>query len=832
MVKNYVKTLLLMFLIVLCLSFVSAVVDYTTPEHIYTFEGNSSDRSSNSMDGTLSGSPVQTTGINGNGYDFESTDSGDKISFSTLDLDRDMTISFWVKLESHVTGTIWMWGDTNSQAQFNIWSYGDGEIYFDISDGSSPSMNIKNSSTAINTGEWYNIIMTYDKTGVIQRAYINGVLKGTNTQPATWSGTGTSGTNTWSIGSYNYVSQLYADTIIDELYIYNYTMGQSEITSLQTEFYPFSVLNNAPEFSLISPSNNSHISDLTPSFNFYYNDTESDDGNCSLYIDDVLKDNVLNITADSSSSLTSTTLNNSVYNWYINCSDSVNNVKSETRILTIDTVNPVINWVFPSVSNDTVIPVDYSGNLNITLSDSYLFAYNLTISNSSGVIYNDAVVDLNVSSFNLANAFDFTGQTGDFIVDLTVSDDHTARVIPDYDFISSPTSLTFNTPTNTISLEAVEGSFGKLGAIKETDRYTFFFEFGNGKKEHQINLKCDEKLYYRGGLYDYPVFVCGSNWVDFDISNLNPSNIEAVIVKKINDNNYNINVKTYGTVNRIDFHSIGGLNIVSESVLIQTCVSDWVCDGFDICAVDDTTTCNSVVDNNACGFAYTGNYSEVEATCNYCSQSLVQVLGSCGVDETQSVSYYDNNFFTCCDVTGLSSDCSILVNPYNTTTSQSCSYLTVDFNCTIPSNVEFKDKMSYTCVLPFNDNFSCVNEVYEDGRLLQVNPEYKDYTTGLIGGKAVELKTAFTPSNNLLNAYFTDKNLLTDKTFTVKTVCSGDSGVLSNEIIVTPFYEGVSSVINRGVWLGNNAGAVILWVILGLLLVVTLGWAVKKSRGY
>jgi len=256
----------------------------------------------------------------------------------------------------------------------------------------------------------------------------------------------------------------------------------------------------------------------------------------------------------------------------------------------------------------------------------------------------------------------------------------------------------------------------------------------------------------------------------------------------------------------------------------------------DACSLNDNTTAYHVFEPNGCQVDYNETIS-----CDYCEQDIVQVLDECEVIDTglnniwiQNVSYYDANFFSCCDVTGLGSDCDILTHPYNTTTNQSCDYTTNEFDCEFPALAELSDRMSFSCLLPDEDNYKCVAGVYESGRLVQINPTYVADPQSLItiGGIATsEPKEFFVPQNKLLNGYITDKNLLTEQNFLVKVVCSGDSNVLTSEYFVEPFYNSAGASLNRINWARENVTYLFAWLIIAFILIALLAFGFNKLRG-
>lgn len=102
---------------------------------------------------------------------------------------------------------------------------------------------------------------------------------------------------------------------------------------------------------------------------------------------------------------------------------------------------------------------------------------------------------------------------------------------------------------------------------------------------------------------------------------------------------------------------------------IPSCTPDWSCSGYGSCNISDLSPCNETIDNNVCNESYTGDYSEFSPqSCNYCSANWQQGdIGDC-INETQTIDWTDLNFASCCNVTGLSTDCD---NP--NPTNQSCS---------------------------------------------------------------------------------------------------------------------------------------------------------------
>lgn len=276
--------------------------------------------------------------------------------------------------------------------------------------------------------------------------------------------------------------------------------------------------------------------------------------------------------------------------------------------------------------------------------------------------------------------------------------------------------------------------------------------------------------------------------------------------------------------------SNGDTAIFDESVgVLHDCLTCTDVGFADACAITDNSTFHHVFEPFGCAV----DYNET-IICDYCVQDIVQVLGDCTVNNSQSVSYVDNNFLSCCFVTGIGSDCSILSSPYNESGSQFCSYFLDELNCNFPFIAEFDDRMLVDCKIPLefsDEDFSCVSKVYEDGRLIQVNPEHTDYGSSLIGWKREESKEFFTPNNRLLNIYFTKKNLITDKDFVFEVVCDSNDRTLVSGAFVQTFYEDTSWVANRVKWSKDNVTYLIVAVVFLLMIAGFIGFLIKKGRG-
>lgn len=83
----------------------------------------------------------------------------------------------------------------------------------------------------------------------------------------------------------------------------------------------------------------------------------------------------------------------------------------------------------------------------------------------------------------------------------------------------------------------------------------------------------------------------------------------------------------------------------------------WYCSSYGSCDILDLSPCDSTIDSNNCGRTYIGDYSEfTPQPCNYCSADWLRDSQEC-INDTRLINWTDLNFATCCNITGLSSDC-------------------------------------------------------------------------------------------------------------------------------------------------------------------------------
>lgn len=262
------------------------------------------------------------------------------------------------------------------------------------------------------------------------------------------------------------------------------------------------------------------------------------------------------------------------------------------------------------------------------------------------------------------------------------------------------------------------------------------------------------------------------------------------------------------------------------------CTENWVEDAV-VCQINDTYL-STFTDLNGCGS--TINLSAQNGTyqiCNYCSPDLVQNLGTCTINNNQTVDYTDNNYGSCCSVTGLTSDCPTdATYPYNETTSQACGYFNntlTNISCQNEPNFNIREKEYCLAYIPneyLNETFKCISYVYDlnSNEILQTNPEYRERTSTLIDlGKDPETRQYFEPANAIINFYYTKKNLDPEQDYVLSIDCSSLQRTLQSQTSFSISYENFDFLFYRIRWFKSNWGYVLVGMVV-IFLLLLMGW--------
>ncbi len=360
------------------------------------------------------------------------------------------------------------------------------------------------------------------------------------------------------------------------------------------------------------------------------------------------------------------------------------------------------------------------------------------------------------------------------------------------------------------------------------------------------NLSCDESA----------TIICEvSDDIAIDNVNFTISGTEYQGIQNDSEWYYILNLSGESTFN-YTFDSVEACDIFSQCTTENRteyvyydctyCVEDWI-DNSGSCLTNDSYL-KEYYDNNSCG-----TYDDLPMdngtypSCNYCSEDLEQVYSSCYLffgDYVRDISYQDNNYYSCCALTGISSDCSILYSPYNLTTIENCTItLEDDFDITLDLELTFgfgfgglaSDKThGKIWINDTNNTYYCVSYVKTfEGNLVQTNPPYTKRTESTISfiPKEIEDREFFTTYNGLANVYWTDNNLVIDgRQYVFGVECAGNSQNLKSEILATVGYDPVNAPITRWFWFKENTVPIILGLLLLFIVTIVVAIFIRELR--
>jgi hypothetical protein len=254
------------------------------------------------------------------------------------------------------------------------------------------------------------------------------------------------------------------------------------------------------------------------------------------------------------------------------------------------------------------------------------------------------------------------------------------------------------------------------------------------------------------------------------------------------------------------------------------------------CSANDTIQIMiSYIDQSACNttdLLPLDNGTMFFDTCNYCSENIYMANSTCnwnGTQYTYHEGYYDLNYASCCNVTGIVGDCGILYTYFNET--KVCYPYVEDMNLSCDAEPIIKGKMYCLARMPDNNEYKCYSYVRQDENYLQTNPTYVDRSGwGVISwNNEVDTRDYFQSQNRLVNFFFTDKSIVAYTRYTLGLVCSdGNSTILTSEMEINPVYDNHEEIVARGIWGIGNVQMIIVLVILALFLIMIV-WIARKG---
>jgi hypothetical protein len=177
----------------------------------FNFDDNLTDQLGNTPTGTNNGGAVFTAGKAGKAISFNGSNQYLEFARSTYRSGNNLSVSLWLKRTGNAGMYFIMCDD------FGVWAT-------EVTAGLAISLPTTNSASgSITKDVWTHLVGTYDGTNI--KTYINGVLVGTTNHPgdiAPWVGN-------LKIGMFDFE---YWSGAVDDLFIYNRVLSQSEVDQL------------------------------------------------------------------------------------------------------------------------------------------------------------------------------------------------------------------------------------------------------------------------------------------------------------------------------------------------------------------------------------------------------------------------------------------------------------------------------------------------------------------------------------------------------------------------------------------------------------------------
>jgi len=287
------------------------------------------------------------------------------------------------------------------------------------------------------------------------------------------------------------------------------------------------------------------------------------------------------------------------------------------------------------------------------------------------------------------------------------------------------------------------------------------------------------------------------------------------------------------------------LGVFNFTTAVNGCTENWTAQ-YGSCLTNDSML-KTYYDANSCGTGSPPADNGTYVYCNYCSEDVVcTAIFGCywnGTHGLQNFTCMDNNYFGCCILTSLFSDCSILYSPYNDTYVQSCVFVNEDFELELDLELFFgfgigglkSDKVDGKIFInQTNVTYYCLSYVKTStGQVIQTNPPYtkRSLSTITLIAKEIEDREFFVTRNGLANVYWTSDDLVFDgRSYVFGVECSGGGNRLISEQVSDVYYEPVNSPITRWFWAKENIMPIVLFVLLGIIIVLAVAWVIKKVR--
>jgi len=165
-----------------------------------------------------------------------------------------------------------------------------------------------------------------------------------------------------------------------------------------------------------------------------------------------------------------------------------------------------------------------------------------------------------------------------------------------------------------------------------------------------------------------------------------------------------------------------------------------------------------------------------------------------------------------------------------------CSSLDTTIEIDIDDRPYVADQTDFLAILPSSyrtHSMKCWSYVKADNNLQQTNPQPLGYSqTFFSRSKKTETREYFTAQNGIVNAYFTQKNLVayTEFVLGVRCVSENTGELIIGEKCITPYYKEMKTVTARSVWAVENMHMLIFLAFIVIIIIIFVGYYYRKIK--
>ena len=371
----------------------------------WDFDVDGDDTTGNGISCTGDAVHDNANGIIGGYYDYTGAVKLVCSQYAPLNMTGEvMSMSAWIRSDGDGAGGIVTMPKSATIAKYGFYEHATQyEAGIDTTSGHTGIQSTTDGT--FNTGVWQHWVQTYD--GSDFRWYVNGSEYKTVGETGAISASG--GSNALTLGVWLSLDTYYNGGI-DELGIWNRTLSPTEVTQLWNEGAGIQYIDPPPAVTLNIPANNTGFAIGDVEFNCSATDNSALN-NITLYIDGV-KSTSINATGTYGELNITLNFGEGTYIWACSATDDIDQLgwSAPNRTFSIDTIDPVVNIVYPIVNNSnwTIDTLD----VNFTRSDA----------NLADCWYSNDTYEVNKTLTNCGNVTDVVWSQGNHNVTIWVND--------------------------------------------------------------------------------------------------------------------------------------------------------------------------------------------------------------------------------------------------------------------------------------------------------------------------------------------------------------------------------------------------------------------------